>query len=477
MRWIRGVFFLLVAGSAFGGRPPIRMFTTEDGLVRNWITRIYRDSKGFLWFCTVEGVSIFDGQHFTNFTSRDGLPSRFVNDVVETSSGEYWLATGSGLARLSLRHPVDAPAFTTFKLGASDAANRIDRLVEDSKHQIWCNTADGLYRSSTIATQPFHVEKVSLPEPMGTQLSDLLIDSNKRLWVLSSSSLVLRAEDGTWKNATAVAGLLQEANALTQDSAGRIWIGCRNSLLAIRVDQGGSTQIVARYSGLAGGGTITSLIADPHDDLWVGARLLVRFHPMPSKTAPAYQTIPVQSVLLPLFPEGLSVDREGNIWVGVGNSGVARICRRSSELFGTEDGFVSPAVIGVTAGINGNIFAITADRTLHEFVNGRFVPRSRVIPSNAKQTGWGQDQVALEDRVGHWWFRKWSRGSVLSPHQRLALARSLGPSRLHLPRRVARRHDPASVSGLAWRYLGGYCAGDCEVRSRHPPLGEAELAR
>jgi len=277
------------------------MFTTEDGLVRNWITRIYRDSRGFLWLCTVEGVSIFDGKHFTNFTSRDGLPNRFVTDVVETSSGEHWLATVSGLARLSARHPVDLPAFTAFKLGTSDAANRIDRLVEDTKHQIWCITADGLYRFSSIATQPFHAEKVVLPEPIGTQFSDLLVDSNDRLWLLSSSSLVLRAADGTWKKSTAVAGLLKEANTLTQDSEGRIWIGSRDSLLGIRVDESGSTQIVGRYSGLAGGGPITALIADPQNDLWVGARLLARFHPTTSKIAAAYQTIPVQSVLLPLF--------------------------------------------------------------------------------------------------------------------------------------------------------------------------------
>ncbi len=378
------------------------MFTTEDGLVRNWITRIYRDSKGFLWLCTVEGVSIFDGEHFTNFTTRDGLPNRFVTDVVETSSGEYWVATDSGLARLSLHRPVDTPAFTAFKLGTGDAANRIDRLVEDTKHQIWCLTADGLYRFSSITTQPFHAEKVVLPEGIGTQLADLLVDSKNRLWLLSSSSLVLRTDDGAWKKSTAVAGLLDQASVLTQDSAGQTWIGCRNSLLGIRVDQAGSAELIGRYSGLPG--SPTALIADSQNDLWVGSGVLLRFHPTISKTAPVYQTIPVQSVLLPLFPNGLSADREGNIWVGVGNSGVARICRHSSELFGTEEGFVSPAVIGVAAGISGNIFAITSDRTLHEFVNGRFVPRPRIIPSNAAQTGWGQDQVALQDRSGHWWF-------------------------------------------------------------------------
>ncbi len=141
------------------------MFTTEDGFVRNWITRIYRDSQGFLWLCTVDGVSIFDGKHFTNFTNRDGLPNRFVTDVVETGSGECWLATLSGLARLNPRHPVDAPAFTAFKLGTIEAANRIDPLVEDSNRQMWCITADGLYRFSTIATLPFHPEKIVYSSP------------------------------------------------------------------------------------------------------------------------------------------------------------------------------------------------------------------------------------------------------------------------------------------------------------------------
>lgn len=40
------------------GQPMLRMFTTEDGLARNWVKRIRRDRAGRLWFCTeLEGVA------------------------------------------------------------------------------------------------------------------------------------------------------------------------------------------------------------------------------------------------------------------------------------------------------------------------------------------------------------------------------------------------------------------------------------
>ncbi len=38
-------------------RLPIKTYTTADGLAHNAVNRIVRDSRGFLWFCTFEGLS------------------------------------------------------------------------------------------------------------------------------------------------------------------------------------------------------------------------------------------------------------------------------------------------------------------------------------------------------------------------------------------------------------------------------------
>ena len=78
---------------------PIKTYTIADGLVNNRISRIVRDSRGYLWFCTENGLSRFDGHSFTNYTTAQGLPDNEVDDILETRSGAYWIATGKGLCR------------------------------------------------------------------------------------------------------------------------------------------------------------------------------------------------------------------------------------------------------------------------------------------------------------------------------------------------------------------------------------------
>src|ERR1700730_3627194 len=77
------------------GRLPIKTYTTADGLARDQVNRIVRDSHGFLWFCTAEGLSRFDGYTFTNYTMDQGLPHREVYDLIETVAA----TTGSQLAK------------------------------------------------------------------------------------------------------------------------------------------------------------------------------------------------------------------------------------------------------------------------------------------------------------------------------------------------------------------------------------------
>src|SRR6266700_1356014 len=117
----------------------IRTYTTADGLVRDQINRIVQDSRGFLWFCTAEGLSRFDGYTFTNYTTDQGLPHRNVTDLLETRTGEYWIATNGGLVRFNPKAPPvaqvvhanegDAPALPMFSVVAPGDDNRRSKAV------------------------------------------------------------------------------------------------------------------------------------------------------------------------------------------------------------------------------------------------------------------------------------------------------------------------------------------------------------
>ena len=96
----------LLALASFAGilgaeRLPVRIYSPVEGLPGIAVHRIVLDSKGFLWSCTNEGISRFDGFEFVNYGTRHGLPEPNANDLLETADGVYWVGTDGGLCRFA----------------------------------------------------------------------------------------------------------------------------------------------------------------------------------------------------------------------------------------------------------------------------------------------------------------------------------------------------------------------------------------
>ena len=121
---------------------PIRSYSTADGLAADRIDKIVADSRGFIWFCTPEGLSRFDGYRFKNFGVAEGLPNRSVNTLLETRSGEYLVGTDGGLCRF---RPGGDGKLTTYLPGNTRYENSVNAVIEDSAGRIWCGTSAGLF--------------------------------------------------------------------------------------------------------------------------------------------------------------------------------------------------------------------------------------------------------------------------------------------------------------------------------------------
>ena len=69
--------------------------TTADGLTSNQVSAIYRDSRGFLWVGTEEGLDRYDAYRFCSFTAQDGLPGLRIGSLAEDTQGRIWVLTPS----------------------------------------------------------------------------------------------------------------------------------------------------------------------------------------------------------------------------------------------------------------------------------------------------------------------------------------------------------------------------------------------
>ena len=89
-------------------RLPMRIFTSADGLGSSFVNHLMRDSRGFLWVCTRDGLSRFDGSRFVTYQVGDSAAAPGIEQIIETRKGIYWIVTTAGLYRFDpATSPID----------------------------------------------------------------------------------------------------------------------------------------------------------------------------------------------------------------------------------------------------------------------------------------------------------------------------------------------------------------------------------
>jgi ligand-binding sensor domain-containing protein/signal transduction histidine kinase len=410
------------ASSLLAQQPSFRLFTTQDGLVRNWVTKIHRDSRGYLWICTVEGISLFDGYRFTNFSLRDGLPSRLVADMIETRTGDYWFATEAGLARFQRSHR-KTPAFEPIHVGDTKESNDVQAIYEGLDGSIWCGTAAGLYRfrPQDGDTTP-HLILLGGASRLGVQA--LAEDPRRDLWLATEQGLLRRMPDGRTESVNTF--IPPRLDCLLIDGHGRLWAG-GYGLAGIDTNSEPPRLLAARDIPDNTHEHITALYGGDGGEIWVGkATRLVRFRPNgPTPEVQIYKgsdATPIDHV------RSIAQDIRHNLWLGAGTQGLVRIAAGSLDRFTKAEGLESDEVHGLVESTGGTFYAVTGEWTLNEFRGGRFTP----FPLRVPRPGftWAFSPMVVQDVEGAWWAA--SGDGVL----RYAAAKSPRDLRGRMPERI-----------------------------------------
>jgi ligand-binding sensor domain-containing protein len=76
-------------------------FTTDDGLVNNFVQAITADKDGKFWFGTQGGLSVYDGSDWISYTENDGLISNNILCIVVDKDGVVWIGTDNGVSNFN----------------------------------------------------------------------------------------------------------------------------------------------------------------------------------------------------------------------------------------------------------------------------------------------------------------------------------------------------------------------------------------
>jgi|WetSurMetagenome_2_1015567.scaffolds.fasta_scaffold01847_3 signal transduction histidine kinase/ligand-binding sensor domain-containing protein/DNA-binding response OmpR family regulator len=123
--------------------------TTNNGLSNNYVSDIFQDRYGFLWFATDDGLNRFDGYEFkiyrNNPQDKNSISDNTILSFSEDAKGNLWIGTKNGFVN---RYDPILDRFTKWEIKSDiTKENPIYVLYVDKNNLVWIGTyRSGLYR-------------------------------------------------------------------------------------------------------------------------------------------------------------------------------------------------------------------------------------------------------------------------------------------------------------------------------------------
>jgi len=338
----------------------------KSGLADNFVRDVARDSHGYIWIATINGLSRYNGYQIYNYMLRQaGARTNDVAFVRETADSVLWASCAGEL-------------FTYHRARDTWQKDGIDRLTRygikskvqsfhvDDLRNMWV-AADGiLYHYDCLRRQlsqvPFHgkaplshvvsregytvavgadmyIYKVAMKEhrliPLGQvpqvghqRDTRVFLDSHMNLWVYNSHSpagtqWIFSLRTRQWRQPVELRQMGNAfVNALAQDNEGTMWVGTGNAGIhqfryakeADRLEWTANMTAFATRSS-----HISCFLLDDNNTMWVGsAKLGIAYTDMSRPSFTLVVTDGYEDV------SALVEDRRGHLWMGFDGEGAVR---------------------------------------------------------------------------------------------------------------------------------------------------------
>lgn len=308
--------------------------TQDQGLPNAIAAALVQDGQGFLWIGSPGGLARWDGYRFRVYqadpTREGGLPDNYVQALFSDARGRLWVGTTSaGL----LRYEPATDRFVRYPIGGERGLSHVSvrQMLDDGEGGLWIVTEGGLDR---LAAGDGRIEHASQgwAAAAGTQVRVLLRDRKGVLWLGSAAGLFRREPGGGPLQAVPLgSGGTVQPEVLSQDSAGRIWVGSQQHGVFVLPDDGHAPAVALHEPAspdsldLLGDSQVAGLAEVRPGEMWVATQTqgLVAVDFAEGRTrrirhVPAWPMSLADNALRALYR-----DRAGLIWVAT-NRGLSR---------------------------------------------------------------------------------------------------------------------------------------------------------
>jgi signal transduction histidine kinase/ligand-binding sensor domain-containing protein len=407
-------------------------YTTDDGLSHASCNTILRDSKGFVWFGTDDGLNRYDGHQFKVYKRKPddstSLIGNTVNVLWEDSLSRLWIGTSEGLSVYD-RH---LEKFRSYFLGTETFYPCIDLAPDPRRDRIWIaggtlglmyfdGKKDQPFVLSNAATSALNVLQVELVGDQlfigtltqGLYVLDLHTSRCEPVVIAEKKSVnpAIRAiafEDGNLWIGTEGGGLkkldVEKRNIMsfTKESGhisdNKVWsLAADSEKLWIGTDGGGLTVLNkatlksnffkhSYYNARSiSSNTVRSVSIDPTGDLWFGTfnggvsylpSFAIKFHTFRKEPDTPF-SLPHNAILC--FYE----QTDGTLLIGTDGGGLAYMKDGKFFKYNFPDGVKPPSVVlSIKETSEGDIFLGTYQEGLYKIGRNKAVKRFQFSPDD-----------------------------------------------------------------------------------------------
>ena len=162
--------------------PFVHINRSNSNISYDGISRIFQDSRGFLWVGTFKGLNRYDGERFAVYDKNDfGVASDFIHSIEEDAHGNVWIGTDRGVVIYDYAKDSFIP-FNKLSDKGTVVCNKVNNIKRYG-NKVWLTANhQGLFcydlESDTLVNHFVKDGQQQLPQG----IRRFVIDSEETLW-------------------------------------------------------------------------------------------------------------------------------------------------------------------------------------------------------------------------------------------------------------------------------------------------------